>query len=123
MVKEYLKRRNIANHDVRYVFTPGSLVLLKAKQPGKRKVTAVGPYAFIKYMGPQGVVAKIANKQGKLYEVSAANLIPVHEGSTNRLMRFDPPMNVGGDDSDSLTDSSMSERPPPKEAVIEPTAE
>jgi hypothetical protein len=91
MVKEYLKRRNIAEHDVRFVFNPGSLVLLKSKEPGRRKVTAVGPYTFIKYLGPLGVVAKVANKAGKLYEVSAANLLPINDSNFNRLMRYDPP--------------------------------
>ena len=86
MIREYLKRRNISQHDVRFVFTPGSMVLLKAKEPGRRKVAAVGPYAFIKYVGPMGVVAKIANKSGKLYEVSAANLLPIHSNANSRLM-------------------------------------
>lgn len=67
-------------------------MLLKSKEPGRRKITAVGPYAFIRYVGPMGVVAKIANKAGKLYEVSAANLLPVHSGSNTRLMKYDPPV-------------------------------
>jgi hypothetical protein len=107
------------------VFNPGSLVLLKSKVPGRRKVKAVGPYVFIKYLGPQSVVALIANKTGKTYEVSAANIIPVHDSEFNRLMKYEPPVGRGEDEysdtSSDVTWPTSSEEELPPGVIVEPT--
>lgn len=52
-------------------------MLLKSKVPSKQKCRAVGPYIFIEYIPPSGVVAKIQNSKGKIYNVSALNLLPL----------------------------------------------
>ena len=35
MVRDYLRRQNLANHDVRFVFTAGDKVMLRHRVPGK----------------------------------------------------------------------------------------
>lgn len=59
MTKEYMKRQQLSDQDIRFVFEKGDPVLLKAKVPAKSKCRAVGPYVFIEYIPPTGVVAKI----------------------------------------------------------------
>lgn len=59
MVEEYKRRRGLAKYDVRFVFDKGDPVLLRAKEPGKMKCRAVGPYIFVEYVAPMGVVARI----------------------------------------------------------------
>jgi hypothetical protein len=59
MVREYLRRRELADNDIRFIFTKGDPVLLKAKVPSQQKCRAVGPYVFIEYLPPSGVVARI----------------------------------------------------------------
>ena len=59
MVKEYTNRRNLAEHDVRYIFEAGDPVLLRSKEPGKLKCRAVGPYTFIRYHYPDCLTATV----------------------------------------------------------------
>jgi hypothetical protein len=42
------------------------------------KCRATGPYTFLKYTGKLGVTAKIINHNGKEYDVSIANLVPMY---------------------------------------------
>lgn len=121
MIRDYLDRRGLAKMDVRYVFEPGALVLLKGKVPGRRKTRAIGPYFFLKYVGPLGVVAQITSQKGKIMEVSATHLLPVHDSEQQRLMRFDAELDredaeVVSEDSFSLPASSDDGGPP--EGVI-----
>ena len=67
MVDAYLKRRELASHDVRFIFSEGDFVLLRQKRPGKMKCRAVGPYVFREYLGRLGVTARIINAKGKEY--------------------------------------------------------
>ena len=90
MVKQYLRQRQLAEQDVRFIFAPGDPVLLRAKEPGKLKCRAVGPYVFQKYTGSMGVTSVITNAQGKTYTVNAGNLLPVHTNGAARMLRFDP---------------------------------
>ncbi len=64
--------------------------MLRAKEPGKLKCRAVGPYVFQKYTGSMGVTSVITNAQGKTYTVNAGNLLPVHTSGAARMLRFDP---------------------------------
>ena len=57
MVEAYKRRRDLADNDIRFVFEPGDLTLLRAKEPGKAKCRAIGPYHFVQYLPPRGVVA------------------------------------------------------------------
>lgn len=77
MLESYLKRADLARHDVRFVFAAGDGVLLKQREPGKMKCRSVGPYLFVRYEGRMGVTAVILNARGKEQHVSAANFVPV----------------------------------------------
>lgn len=59
MVREYKKRKTLADHDIRFLFEPGDPCLLKSKEPGKLKCRAVGPYTFVAYNYPDGLTAKV----------------------------------------------------------------
>jgi hypothetical protein len=78
----------LAEADVRFVFDPGDPVLLRAKDPGKLKCRAVGPYIFIKYLPPSGLVAEVKNAKGKLYKVSSSNLLPMRSDGAVRLLKL-----------------------------------
>ena len=93
MVADYLQRTQLAQHDVRFVFSQGDKVLLRQREPGKMKCWSVGPYTFLRYTGRLGVNAVILNARGKEYHASAANLVPVHP-QERRMERFVPPLPV-----------------------------
>lgn len=88
MVQQYHKRRDLASADVRFVFDPGDPVLLRAKEPGKLKCRAVGPYIFTKYIPPGGLVAEIKNAKGKIYKVSSSNLLPMRSEGATKLLKL-----------------------------------
>ncbi len=59
MIEKYKRRRDLNDVDIRYIFESGDPVLLRNKEPGKLKCRAVGPYIFINYLPPSGMVAQI----------------------------------------------------------------
>ena len=106
MVDAYKRRRDLADNDIRFVFESGDLTLLRSKEPGKAKCRAVGPYHFVEYIPPRGVVAKIMNDKGKVYTVSAANLLPVRTDGAERMLRYTPGWDLDQKDPDSPFASS-----------------
>ena len=78
MAQDYLKRPDLARYDVRFIFKPGDLVLLRQRQPGKLVTKARGPYTFQQYTGPLGVTAWICAADGTRQVVSALSLLPMH---------------------------------------------
>lgn len=90
MVSDYHKRRNTSDVDIRYIFEPGDPVLLRNKEPGKLKCKAIGPYIFIKYKPPDGMVAEVKNMKGKEYIVSSLNLLPIRNDGNLRMLRYSP---------------------------------
>ena len=77
MVREYLRRQRLAEHDVRFLFSPGDKVLLRHVVPGKLNLKVKGPYVFVRYTGPLQVTARITSLDGtgETRLVSAANLL------------------------------------------------
>lgn len=65
MKDEYSKRPDLAAMDVRYAFTPGSLVIMKQKRPGKLLTKATGPYKFVQYNGSHNVTATVEDAAGR----------------------------------------------------------
>ena len=78
MAQDYLKHPDLARYDVRFIFKPGDLVLLRQRQPGKLVTKARGPYTFQQYTGSLGVTAWICAADGTRQVVSALNLLPMH---------------------------------------------
>lgn len=64
MVEEYHKRPDLADADVRFIFSAGDSVLLRQRDPRKMKSRAMGPYTFIKYSGRRCTTATILNAKG-----------------------------------------------------------
>lgn len=60
MLRAYARRRDLAAHDVRFLFRPGDQVLLRNREIGKLKARSVGPYVFLKYLGKLGTVGVIS---------------------------------------------------------------
>lgn len=89
MVKSYKKRAELADIDVRFIFSGGDLVFLKQREPGKLKVRSMGPFIFLAYVGSKRVQARIMNFQDRVWLVSAGNLLPVDPPAT-RMVRFAP---------------------------------
>ena len=58
MVKGYLKRKKLANIDVRFCFVEGDEVLRLARRNTKLCPRAWGPYVFLRY-GPSRTTADI----------------------------------------------------------------
>ena len=51
MVREYAKRADLADQDLRFCFEPGDKVLVRQRVPGKLQTKAMGPYLFLRYIG------------------------------------------------------------------------
>ena len=64
MVKQYLRRSNLAAVAIRFLFRAGDKVLLKQRLVGKLQAKATGPYIFIKYTGWKRVTAIIGQAGG-----------------------------------------------------------
>lgn len=77
MREAYLKRADLAEHDVRFIFSPGDRVLLRQREKGKMKVRSTGPHIFLRYVGELGTTALLSMGGGKTLKVSASNLLPV----------------------------------------------
>ena len=80
MIETYLKRPDLGQVDVRYVFSAGDLVLMRQRQPHKTVAKSMGPYKFVEYRGANRLVATIRDNRGKLIETSVANLLPYRGG-------------------------------------------
>ena len=77
MLEQYQRRSDLADYDVRFIFSPGDLVLLKQREKGKMKTRSTGPHTFVRYEGKLGTVAVIIIGPGRELKVSASNLLPV----------------------------------------------
>lgn len=66
MLKSYYRRRDLAEHDVRFIFRIGDRVLLRQRAPGKMQVRARGPFTFRGYTGRLGVNAQVEGPPGKV---------------------------------------------------------
>ena len=79
MVERHARRADLARHDARYIFAEGDQVLLRAREAGKSKARARGPYLFRRYVGWRQVNAEIVQLgHDEPITVSAANLLPMH---------------------------------------------
>ena len=77
MLEQYQRRADLADYDVRFIFSPGDMVLLKQREKGKMKTKSTGPHTFVRYEGKLGTVAVIIVTPGRELKVSASNLLPV----------------------------------------------
>ena len=77
MLEQYQQRSDLAEYDVRFIFSPGDMVLLKQREKGKMKTRSTGPHTFVRYEGKLGTVAVILITPGRELKVSAGNLLPV----------------------------------------------
>ena len=77
MLDQYARRTDLADYDVRFIFSPGDMVLLKQREKGKMKPRSTGPHTFLRYEGKLGTVAVIIMHPGRELKVSASNLLPV----------------------------------------------
>ena len=90
MVKGYLKRKKLANIDVRFCFVEGDEVLRLARRNTKLCPRAWGPYVFLRY-GPSRTTADIKDMQsGKIITVSSAHLLPMRSERAQRMYRYPP---------------------------------
>ena len=78
MVAEHVRMADLDRVDIRFVFWPYDMVLLRTPRPGKLKARAIGPFTFLDYMGWHGVNARICNTAGVEQVVSVANLKPLN---------------------------------------------
>ena len=51
MVEAHARHADLAKKDICYVFAKGDQVLLRAREMGKAKARARGPYLFRRYIG------------------------------------------------------------------------
>ena len=84
MLEQYQRRSDLADFDVRFIFSPGDMVLLRQREKGKMKTRSTGPHAFLRYEGRLGTVAVINGPANRELKVSAANLIPVDSALARR---------------------------------------
>ena len=96
MVRNYLRKENLALHDVCFLFEAGDCVLLRSRVPGKLATKVLGPFIFVNYTGALQVTATIAGLDGSRRIVSAANLLPMHPAAHTPLA----PKNDDGDSDD-----------------------
>ena len=82
------------------------------------KCRALGPYTFLRYSGKLSLTAVILNHKGKEYNVSIANLLPMHPPAM-RLERFKPPPSAASTSSISSISEVEGDGLPPG-AVIQP---
>ena len=108
MVCDYLRRQNLADHDVHFIFTVGDKVLLCHRVPGKLNLKVQGPYIFVKYTGRLQVTAVIAALDGgsATRVVSAANLLPMRP---SELLPYGPNVWEEVDDNSSSEEVSGDE--------------
>ena len=104
MVRNYLRKENLALHDVRFLFEAGDRVLLRSRVPGKLATKVLGPFIFVSYTGALQVTATIAGLDGSRRIVSAANLLPMRPAAHTPLAPKDD-----DDDSDDLAISNDEE--------------
>ena len=79
IVQEYLRQQRVAEHNVRFLFSPGDKVLLRHVVPGKLNLKVKGLYVFVHYTSPLQVTTCITGLDGteETCLVSAANLLPM----------------------------------------------
>ena len=85
MVRNYLRKENLALHDVRFLFEAGDRVLLRSRVPGKLATKVLGPFIFISYTGTLQVTATIAGLDGSRCIISAASLLPMRPAAHTPL--------------------------------------
>lgn len=90
MVRQYLKRKDLANLDVRFAFTPGQRVLIRSKRANKLAPRAQGPYVFVRYLGQGGLAAEIRDATGQSKILSTTHLRPMLSERPPRLYRYPP---------------------------------
>ena len=64
MVCNYLRKENLALHDVHFLFEAGDRVLLRSRVLGKLVTKVLGPFIFVSYTGMLQVTATIAGLGG-----------------------------------------------------------
>jgi hypothetical protein len=64
MVREYLRRKDLAPEDLRYSLEPGDKVWVKQRVPGKLQAKAEGPYVFLNYRGQNNLGAEVMDQEG-----------------------------------------------------------
>ena len=111
MVHNYLRKENLALHNVRFLFEAGDRVLLRSRVPGKLATKVLGPFIFVNYTGALQVTATIVGLDGSHRIVSAANLLPMHPAAHTPLAPTD-------DDSDS-DDLAISEGEGDDDVMVE----
>jgi hypothetical protein len=62
------------------IYKEGDWVIMKQKLAGKTRTKATGPYQFLNYTSPLGVVAEIRTLAGKVIQSSVSNLLPLRPG-------------------------------------------
>ena len=105
MVRDYLRRQSLAEQDVRFLFSAGDKVLLRARIPGKLTTKVLGPFIFTKYTGPLQVTAQITALNGRSRIVSAANLLPMRPATAIPQGLEDDGEDVGDTWDDGVSDS------------------
>ena len=64
---------------MKHLYHEGDYILVRSREIGKQKTSAVGPFVFRKYIGERGVNAEVVQLgSGKIREVSLGNLLPMH---------------------------------------------
>ena len=114
MVRNYLRKENLALHDVCFLFEAGDHVLLRSRVPGKLAIKALGPFIFVNFTGALQVTATIAGLDGSRRISSTANLLPMRPAVHTPLAPTDkdgdsddPAISEGeGDDNVMVEDRS-----------------
>ena len=87
MTRNYTRRRGLARVDVRFEFTPGQQVIMRAKPAGKLKVRAKGPYQFVRYVGSSRTMTEVAGGDGRSKVVGCTHLRPMMAEQSPRFHR------------------------------------
>lgn len=112
MVRTYLSKQNLAQYDVRIMYTPGDRVMHRQKRIGKLKSRAIGPLIFLDYCNATGLTARVKTLDGREFEASTANLAPMHLDTLPALAPEEPEIEVPGVSSDSESIGSDISDPP-----------
>ena len=111
MVRNYLRKENLALHDVCFLFEAGDRVLLRSRVPGKLATKVLSPFIFVSYTGVLQVTATIAGLDGSRCIISATNLLPMRPAAHT-------PLAPKEDDGDS-DDLAISEGEEDDDVVVE----